>query len=223
MTALIYTILIALLVAADQLTKRVVVTHMELGETMHAIPGVLDWTYILNDGASFGMMGGKTLFLIVMTCLVMGVLAYFLYSRSFRHITGIISAILILAGGIGNCIDRVFNDGKVIDFIDIDPIFSFPKFNIADCCVTCGGVLFCIFILFFYEEKDKKAAAAAESVPAQETADGCACCAAEETCCAAETECAEEPAVQTEAEVTEEATAVDCTEKTDCEEPAAEA
>lgn len=156
MTALIYTIIVLLLVAADQYTKWLVVTNMELGQTIHAIDGLLDWTYILNDGASFGMMGGKTIFLIVVTCLVMGVLAFFLYSGLIKHITGRIAALLILSGGIGNLIDRIFNDGRVIDFIDIDPIFSFPKFNIADCCVTCGGVLFCIFIAFFYEDKKKK-------------------------------------------------------------------
>lgn len=158
MTALIYTIIVAVLVAADQLTKRVVVTHMELNETIPAIDGLLNWTYILNDGASFGMLSGKTTLLLITTGVVMAVLAFYLYSGRMTHITGKASALLILAGGIGNCIDRVFNDGKVIDFIDIDPIFSFPKFNVADCCVTVGGVLFCVFMIFFYEEKNKKAA-----------------------------------------------------------------
>jgi len=160
MTALIYTVVIALLIAADQITKHIVVANMELGQSIPAIDGLLNWTYILNDGASFGMLGGKTVFLIIVTCAVMGVLAYFLYSGKFEHITGKISGMLILAGGIGNLIDRIFNDGRVVDFIDIDPIFSFPKFNVADCCVTCGGVLFCIFVLFFYDEKNKKNAEA---------------------------------------------------------------
>ncbi len=156
MTALIYTIIVALLVAADQLTKRLVVTHMELNQTIPAIDGLLNWTYILNDGASFGMLSGKTTLLLITTGVVMAVLAFYLYSGKMTHITGKLSALLILAGGIGNCIDRVFNDGRVIDFIDIDPIFSFPKFNVADCCVTVGGVLFCIFVIFFYDDKKKK-------------------------------------------------------------------
>lgn len=160
MTALIYTIIVAVLVAADQLTKRAVVTHMELNETIPAIDGLLNWTYILNDGASFGMLGGKTAFLLVVTGIVMVAIAFMLYSGKLKHITGVASALLILAGGIGNLIDRVFNDGKVIDFIDIDPIFSFPKFNIADCCVCIGGALFCVFVLFFYDEKKKTPAAA---------------------------------------------------------------
>ncbi len=157
MTALIYTIIVAVLVAADQLTKRAVVTHMELNQTIPAIDGLLNWTYILNDGASFGMLSGKTTLLLITTGIVMAVLAFYLYSGKMTHITGKMAALLILAGGIGNCIDRVFNDGKVIDFIDIDPIFSFPKFNVADCCVTVGGVLFCVFMIFFCEDDKKKA------------------------------------------------------------------
>lgn len=161
MTALIYTIIVAVLVAADQLTKRAVVTHMELNETIPAIDGLLNWTYILNDGASFGMLGGKTAFLLVVTGIVMVILAFLLYTGKFKHITGKISALLILSGGIGNLIDRVFNNGLVIDFIDIDPIFSFPKFNFADCCVCVGGALFCVFVLFFYDDKKAPRAAAA--------------------------------------------------------------
>ena len=162
MTALIYTIVVILLVAADQITKWIVVSNMELYQTIPAIKGLLDWTYILNDGASFGMMGGKTVFLIIVTCAVMGVLAWFLYSGKLEHITGQISGLLILSGGIGNLIDRIFNGGKVVDFIDIDPmlepLLTFPKFNVADCCVCCGGVLFCVYILFFYDEKKKQTA-----------------------------------------------------------------
>lgn len=159
MTALIYTVVILLLIGLDQLTKWIVVSNMELNQTIHAIDGLLDWTYILNDGASFGMMGGKTVLLVIVTCAAMGVLGYFLYAGKLEHITGQIAGMLILAGGIGNLIDRLFNNGLVVDFIDIDPmlepLLTFPKFNIADCCVVCGGVLFCVFILFFYEEKKK--------------------------------------------------------------------
>jgi len=172
MTALIYTIVIAVLVAADQLTKLVVIKNMELGESIPAIDGLLDWTYILNDGASFGMLGGKTTLLLITTGIVMLAVAVGLYAGKFdKHWTGKLSAMLILSGGIGNCIDRVFNDGRVVDFIDISPIFEFPKFNFADCCVTVGGVLFCIFILFFYDEKkkDSEEAATAAAVSAEET------------------------------------------------------
>ncbi|MBE6760587.1 MAG: signal peptidase II [Ruminococcaceae bacterium] len=173
MTALIYTIIVAVLVAADQLTKRAVVTHMELNQTIPAIDGLLNWTYILNDGASFGMLSGKTTLLLITTGIVMAVLAFYLYSGRMTHITGKLSALLILAGGIGNCIDRVFNDGKVIDFIDIDPIFSFPKFNVADCCVTVGGVLFCVFMIFFCDDKKKitGTAAAAAGIAGELTVD----------------------------------------------------
>lgn len=169
MYAIICTAVIALLVGLDQLTKYIVVSNMTLNQTVHAIDGLLDWTYILNDGASFGMLGGMRWFLIVFTALVMGFIAYVLYTRRFRHPLGTTSLVLVLSGGIGNLIDRVLNHGLVIDFIDIDPIFSFPKFNVADCCVTCGAVLLCVYILFFFEEKKKKTA---ERTPTEKAADG---------------------------------------------------
>ncbi len=169
MTAVIYTIVIAVLVAADQLTKRVVVNNMSLGQNIPVIDGLLDWTYILNDGASFGMLGGKTTLLLITTGIVMLAVAFGLYSGKFdKHLTGRLSALLILSGGIGNCIDRVFNDGRVVDFIDISPLFEFPKFNFADCCVTVGGVLFCIFVLFFYDDKKKETAESVEAASAEE-------------------------------------------------------
>lgn len=207
MTALIYTIIVAVLVAADQLTKRAVVTHMELNETIPAIDGLLNWTYILNDGASFGMLSGQTTLLLITTGIVMAVLAFYLYSGRMTHITGKASALLILAGGIGNCIDRVFNDGRVIDFIDIDPIFSFPKFNVADCCVTVGGVLFCVFMIFFCDDKKKKeavgTAAAAAGVAGEIAVDVAVEESAEEAPAAEDCVPAEDAAEELTAEVPE--------------------
>lgn len=159
MYSVICILIIGALIAADQLVKLAVVGSMELNQSVVAIKGVLNWTYILNDGASWGIFGGKTAFLVIVTGIVMAVLAYVLFSKKFKHWTGNAALMLVLAGGVGNMIDRLFNDGHVVDFIDIDPLieplFTFPKFNIADMCVTVGGALLCVFILFFFE-KDKK-------------------------------------------------------------------
>lgn len=66
-----------------------------------------------------------------------------------------ICAALILAGGIGNLIDRLFRGGSVIDYLDVR-LFSFAVFNFADCCVVVGVILFAIY-LFFFDGKKKSA------------------------------------------------------------------
>ena len=139
------------LVIIDYVIKQIVVANMFLGESIPAIKGLLDWTYITNEGASWGMMSGKTGFLVTITAILMVLMIVLLFSGKIKHWLGYAAFSLIIAGGVGNLIDRVFNDGKVIDYIDISPIFDFPIFNFADCCVTVGGVLLCAFILFVDE------------------------------------------------------------------------
>lgn len=146
---------IVLLVAADYLIKWIVVSNMQLGESIPAIKGLLNWTYITNDGASWGILSGKTWFLIAVTTLLIAAIIVYVCSGKMKNKLGLSSLVLVAAGGIGNLIDRVFNNGKVVDYIDVSPLFDFPVFNLADCCVTVGGVLFCIYVLFFYDDKKK--------------------------------------------------------------------
>lgn len=157
MLTIISFFLIALLVAADRYIKHIVVANMELGgEPVGFIDGVLQWRYILNDGASWGMLSGRTGLLLAVTVVLLVILAGYLIFAKKLHWTGRVSFILVIAGGIGNMIDRIFNNGMVVDYIDVTPLFDFPIFNFADCCVTVGGVLLIVYILFFYD-KDQKA------------------------------------------------------------------
>lgn len=150
-------ITITLLVVLDQYIKHIVVANMELnGDPIGFIDGVLQWRYILNDGASWGMLGGQTALLLSITVVLMVILIGYLIFAKKLHWVGRVSFILVIAGGLGNMIDRIFNDGKVVDYIDVSPLFDFPIFNFADCCVTVGGVMLIIFILFFFD-KDQKA------------------------------------------------------------------
>jgi len=146
---------IVILVAIDYLIKYLVVSNMSMYESITAIEGLLNWTYITNSGASWGILSGKTIFLVIITFALIVFMIYSLVSGKITNMLCRISFILVAAGGIGNLIDRVFNDGKVIDYIDISPLFSFPVFNFADCCVCVGAVLFCVYVIFFYDDKKK--------------------------------------------------------------------
>ena len=159
MICLLYLAAIAVLVAADYFIKLAVVNNMSIGESISVIKGALNWTYITNSGASWGILHGKTIFLVVVTVALIAAIIWLIVTKRVESVLCNIAFVLVGAGGIGNLIDRVFNGGKVIDYIDISPIFNFPIFNFADCCVCVGGVLFCIYVIFFYEEKNKEEAA----------------------------------------------------------------
>ena len=154
---------IAVLVAADQAIKALVRAKLPYQEPVTAIRGLLNWTYTTNTGGGFSILSGKTLFLIIFTVLLMAALAAMYVRGFFGHWLGRMSCVLILAGGLGNLIDRVFNGGKVIDYIDISPLFDFAIFNFADCCVTVGGTLLCVYILFLHEKCDKDKAKGKET------------------------------------------------------------
>lgn len=154
-TAFICAASIVALVLADQLVKYAVISNMAFGETIDFINGFMQWTYITNEGASWGMFGGQTFLLVAITIIIIAGLTWFFAVEKDVHWLGYFSYILVISGGIGNLLDRVFNGGKVIDYIDITPLFDFPIFNLADCFVVCGGILLCVYVIFL-QKNDKK-------------------------------------------------------------------
>ena len=151
-TTIIALVAVALLVAADQITKLLISSHFEVGQSMHVIKGLLDFTYVRNRGAAFGMLSNQRWIFLVMTTVIIAGVVYLWYKDFITHITGRIAAVLIVAGGIGNMIDRLWL-GYVVDFIDVSPLFDFAVFNVADCCVTVGAVFMAVYILFFLDDK----------------------------------------------------------------------
>ena len=142
----------AVLVGLDQLTKWLAVMYLRNGESITVIPRILDFSYAENTGAAFSILSGERWFLIVITLIVMVALAAFVLFGQFRRYKLFnLSATLILAGGIGNLIDRLVQ-GYVVDFIKVTFI-DFPVFNVADCFVVVGSVLLLIFFCFIYEDK----------------------------------------------------------------------
>lgn len=116
------------------------------------IGNFLRFEYVLNLGAAFSMLsGGRWLFIIVTSVISVLLVLFYIFNKN-KNIILTISLSLIIAGGMGNLIDRVIF-GMVRDFISFS---FFPAiFNIADISVTIGTILFCIYIIFFWEKNKK--------------------------------------------------------------------
>ncbi len=148
----------ALLILVDQLTKYYISANFLLGESREFINGFINLTYIHNRGGAWGLLYGHTLILVPITVVIM-VLCIFLYVKYGKKNRLLLWAIsLVLSGGIGNMIDRIFRGGNVVDFLHFEFFPSFPVFNVADCAVVVGaGLLILYFILdTIKEEKQKK-------------------------------------------------------------------
>lgn len=146
-------IMIILIVAFDQLTKYLVSQKLSTGKIVSFIPKVIQFRYAQNTGMAFSMLSGARWFFIALTAIVcVGVIAY-LFSGKCKSLWLYWSLGVVVAGGIGNLIDRILY-GFVVDFIE--PIFvDFAVFNIADCAVTCGAVVLIAYLVFDSFKKDK--------------------------------------------------------------------
>lgn len=149
-----YAILAVVLVIIDQLTKILTRNLIELGESITFIPGLLDLTYIKNTGAAWSILENHTWLLTVLSAVIVLVIAWLMLKHFFANWVGTLSAVLIMAGGVGNLIDRcVFK--YVTDMIQTT-FMDFPVFNFADCCITVGVVLLVIYVLFFCKDEKKE-------------------------------------------------------------------
>jgi signal peptidase II len=134
-----------LIVVLDQLTKFIVHSTMNLYDSIQVVPYLLNFTYIRNEGIAFGIYfeGAETIF-IVLPILITIYLFYLLKSEEFQDKFSQIALFLIIAGAVGNIIDRIFR-GYVVDFIDFHLNgMHWYVFNIADSSVTIG----LIFLLY---------------------------------------------------------------------------
>ena len=170
-------VLALLLVGIDQLTKWLISTNMELYSTVHLIKigdtEVLNLYYCLNSGSAFSMMEGKTIFLVAITSIVIIGLIIGLLTKKIRRAPYVVAVSLIIGGGIGNLLDRLFNGGAVVDFIDVR-VINFAIFNFADICAVMGGILLCMFVIIdeVKENRQKKLSKSGDSTPEEPKADG---------------------------------------------------
>ena len=136
------------IVVVDQLTKFLVVANIPLYGNVPFIPGVIQLTYVQNTGAAWSMFSGMqwlfALIFAVITVLIFW--EYFKKPMDFSKFERICIA-AIYGGGLANMIDRI-RLGYVVDMIETQFI-EFPVFNVADCFITCGCILFLISLIFF--------------------------------------------------------------------------
>ena len=140
--ALVPSVVVLLTVAIDQVLKIWVSSTFPLYTTKVLIPKVLEFAYLHNDGAAMGMLAGSRWYLIGFTAiLLIACIGYLIFGKQKSIILQLALA-LIVGGGIGNLIDRIYL-GYVIDFVRFPiPWFSY-SFNIADCavCIGCGFLI----------------------------------------------------------------------------------
>ncbi|MDD4815903.1 MAG: signal peptidase II [Clostridia bacterium] len=144
-----YIIIVAIFVlglALDLITKIVFAN-----QNFDIINGVLSVYYTQNSGAGFSLFSDYTFLLTIFSAIIL--IGLVVFNIKFKPNSKLFSVSmgLIFAGAVGNFLDRVFL-GSVRDFIRFDFI-NFPIFNLADCCLTIGAVLLCVFMLFVYKEK----------------------------------------------------------------------
>lgn len=146
----------AVLIFVDQLSKDYIYNLLKTTGRMKmtVIPGLLEFSYLENPAAAFGLFGNVIGLVVALTLLVAAgiVAALFLYKS--HSVFSYIASALLLAGGLGNLIDRM-TLGYVVDFIHV--MFFGYIFNVADCCVTIGALcLVAHYIVCIKREKTAK-------------------------------------------------------------------
>ena len=143
-----------LAIAADQLTKWCAVAFLKDKEPFVLIPGVFELHYLENRGAAFGIFQGKQ-FLFLLGGIVVLALICYAYVRipdEKRFLPLRICAVLVASGAVGNMIDRLLLN-YVVDFFYFS-LIDFPIFNVADCYVVIGCILFAVLIFFYYKDEE---------------------------------------------------------------------
>lgn len=134
-------IIVCSIIIFDQLTKRLVASMMELGQSVTLINNFLYLTYVRNPGAAFGMFPYQTAFFIAITLVVAVLILYYYRYLSEDHRWMRLGLSLQLGGALGNLIDRV-TVAYVIDFINF--IVWPPVFNLADAAIVLGIGIFLV-------------------------------------------------------------------------------
>ena len=158
----IYSLLsIVLFVVADQVIKLLVDDYLKPVGSVPVIRNILQLSYYENDGAMMGMMSGKTVTMTVLAVICLLVITFVIFSGKIKFGVDYCCIVLMMSGGLGNIIDRIFR-GYVIDYIEV-LFIDFYIFNFADCLVTCAAVIMiCNQIYEIIKENNNKKAKATD-------------------------------------------------------------
>lgn len=157
-SGLVWLVLSIVLLALDQITKWVVSTEMSLYQTIDIFP-VFNFTYVHNYGAAFSFLseagGWQKYFFSTIAITISVLLIYWLKKLPATNKLLCSAYALVLAGAIGNLIDRLVH-GYVIDFLHVYyQQYDFPVFNIADVAISIGAALLLLDAFFEQKESDK--------------------------------------------------------------------
>ena len=138
--------LIFVLTLIDQIAKYFMIIKKDI-MPIDVIKNMIQLNYVENYGIAFGMARGSRSIFIIASIIIIGIIIKFLFtqSRSLNRTKKILIAVII-SGGIGNLIDRIFR-GFVIDYIDITKVINYPVFNLADIMIVIGVIVFAIYII----------------------------------------------------------------------------
>lgn len=156
--------------AIDQIIKYFIFQNLSPLHKLDVIDGIFSLVYVENRGVAFGMLQNHVWIFSVITLLLIAAIIYLIAAKKFTGKLFYVSAILLIGGGIGNLIDRVFR-GFVIDYLS----FSFfpPVCNFADYCITIGAAIFVIVMLISTDNENKalKNTASKQNSPAGSNSD----------------------------------------------------
>lgn len=154
MKKFIYLFYAAVLIFVDQITKMWIVANLKGKENIVWIKNVFELEYVENDGAAFSSFSGKQAFLLILTIVILAfvIFEFIRIPEGKKYIPLRITFMLLVAGAIGNMIDRV-RQGYVVDFFYFVPI-NFPRFNVADIYITVAAIMIGWVFIFIYKEED---------------------------------------------------------------------
>ena len=141
----IVAVIVLLLIALDQLVKSYIVQQIPLDEVRSWIPNFVSLTYLQNRGAAFSILQDQQWLFAIITLVVMVAAIWYLHKHMEDSLWMVLGLTLIIAGGLGNFIDRV-SQGFVVDMIHLDFI-NFAILNVADSYLTVGVIILLIAML----------------------------------------------------------------------------
>ena len=159
LAVLLASVISVAMILLDLLTKYFIVQMIpNVGDNMDVIPGFINFIFVKNTGAAWGMLAGRPIFLIIVSIIVLALyIAFFILKvKKNKEKTSLLLGIstgFIVGGCLGNMYDRIFL-GYVRDFINFEFI-TFPVFNFADVALTIGVILLIIYFLFIYTKEMK--------------------------------------------------------------------
>lgn len=152
---IIYIAIIVILPILAQCIRTAVEANVKPQGFVTVIPGLFSLSYSENRGVAFGLFQDGTIFFAITTSIVIIVFSILLFKNYKKSKLFATAAALIIGGGIGNLIERVFL-GYVVDYLSLS--FFPPICNFADYCITAGTVCLIVYLLFFsdFMKSDKK-------------------------------------------------------------------